>query len=145
MQTEAETIEEYLAGLPEDRFKIVSEVRKIILRNLHGGYEEIMQNGLISYIIPLSVFPNPYEEQPITYVSLDSQKDYVCICLEILDHDSNLLEWIEGEFENEGKELNIKENCIQFNRIDQLPLNVIGRVIASYTAEQYIRLYEGSI
>lgn len=43
MKSKASTVEEYLEGLPEDRRKALEAVRKVILKNLPRGYEEVLQ------------------------------------------------------------------------------------------------------
>ena len=53
MYSTATTVEEYLNELPEDRRAAVEAVRRVILDNLPEGYEEIMQFGMIGYVIPL--------------------------------------------------------------------------------------------
>ena len=47
MQSNAKTVKEYLASLPEDRRKVIEAVRKVILKNLDKDYEEGMQYGAI--------------------------------------------------------------------------------------------------
>lgn len=42
MRSEAKTVEEYLASLPEDRRAAISAVRAVILDNLPPGYAETM-------------------------------------------------------------------------------------------------------
>ena len=53
----ADTVADYLAELASDRREVVSAVRDIILQNLPEGFEEIMQYGMISYVVPLSRYP----------------------------------------------------------------------------------------
>jgi hypothetical protein len=48
MRSEAKTVDEYLAGLPEDRREAISTVRRRILDNLPDGYEEVMNWGMIT-------------------------------------------------------------------------------------------------
>ena len=40
MRSDATTVDEYLASLPDDRREAISEVREVILANLPNGYEE---------------------------------------------------------------------------------------------------------
>ena len=145
MQYEAETVEKYLLNLPADKRQIISEVREVILRNLMGGFAEMMLDNKISYVIPLSVYPDTDDGKPILYASLVYQKEYFTICLCNICTDPNLRYWFEEEFKKAGKELNMAEKCIKFDNIDQLALDVIGRAVASNTAEQYLRLYEDSL
>ena len=55
MKSTAKTVDEYLKGLPEDRRKAISAIRKVILDHLPKGYEECMSYGMIGYVV-LAVF-----------------------------------------------------------------------------------------
>ena len=80
MKSKASTVEEYLAGLPEDRLAAIQAVRKVILKNLPKGYEEVLQYGVLGYVVPLKVFPSGYlnrKNEPLPYIALASQKNYM--------------------------------------------------------------------
>jgi hypothetical protein len=49
MRSEANTVNEYLKNLPEEKRNAISTVRKVILKNLPKGFEESMSHGMISY------------------------------------------------------------------------------------------------
>ena len=68
MQSDAKTPEEYLSELDPTRREAISAVRTVILDNLPDGYDEVMQYGMISYIVPLSVIPDTYNGQPLMYI-----------------------------------------------------------------------------
>ena len=55
--SKAATVEEYLRELPAERRQTVEALRTVILDNLPGGYEEAMQFGMISYVVPLERYP----------------------------------------------------------------------------------------
>ena len=74
MQSKSTTIEDYLSNLPDDRAEQITRVRQTILENLPEGYEETMNWGMISYQVPLSVYPDTYNKQPLLYAALASQK-----------------------------------------------------------------------
>ena len=57
MKSDAATVEEYLSELSEERREAVSTVREVVLANLPSGYEEVMDFGMIAYVVPLSVCP----------------------------------------------------------------------------------------
>jgi len=69
----AATVEDYLAELSPERRETVSTVRDVILAHLPDGYEEMMDFGMISYVIPLSTYPITYNERPLMYAALSSQ------------------------------------------------------------------------
>ena len=72
MRSEATSVDEYLANLPEERRLAVETVRDTILTNLPDGYEEEMNWGMITYQVPLEVFPDTYNGQPLMYAALAS-------------------------------------------------------------------------
>ena len=60
MQSTATTAEQYLAELPEDRISAMSDLRNVVIENLHKGFEETMSYGMITYVVPHSIYPNGY-------------------------------------------------------------------------------------
>ena len=56
-------------------------VRRLILENLPMGFQEVMQYGMISYVIPLPRYPKTYNKQPLAYVFLAAQKNYSSLYL----------------------------------------------------------------
>src|SRR5258707_3534246 len=84
MQSTATTVEQYLAGLPDDRRSAIEAVRNVILKNLDTDYEEGMQYGMIGYYVPHSVYPAGYHcdpRQPLPFAALASQKNYMSLYL----------------------------------------------------------------
>ncbi len=49
MRSDATSVEEYLAELPNDRREVLEAVRGVILDNLPEGYEEVINWGMITY------------------------------------------------------------------------------------------------
>ena len=66
-KSKAETVDEYLAELPEERRAAISAVRQVVLDSLPEGYEEMMQFGMIGYVIPLVRYPVTYNGQALQY------------------------------------------------------------------------------
>ncbi|MCL1594224.1 MAG: hypothetical protein M3132_07740 [Actinomycetia bacterium] len=48
MRSEASTVEEYLAELPEGRREAIAVVRNTIVANLAPGFEEEMNFGMVT-------------------------------------------------------------------------------------------------
>ncbi|HXX95393.1 MAG TPA: DUF1801 domain-containing protein [Planctomycetota bacterium] len=145
MISKARTVPEYLASLPEDRRAAISEVRKIILENLDSGFEEGMQYGMIGYFVPHSLYPAGYHcdpRQPLTYAGLASQKNHMAIYLMCVYSDRKNQEWFRKEWAKTGKKLDMGKSCIRFRRLEDLPLEVIGKAIARVGVRKYILNYE---
>ena len=82
-KSNATTVQDYLDDLPADRRAVIATVRDLILRYLPAGYRESMQDGMISYEIPLERYPNTYNRQPLSYIVLAAQKNHRCLPYEL--------------------------------------------------------------
>jgi uncharacterized protein YdhG (YjbR/CyaY superfamily) len=103
MRSDAKTVEEYLAELPEDRREAISKVRELILENLPDGYEESMNWGMIAYEVPLSTYPDTYNGQPLAYAALASQKNHMAVYLTGIYMDDEAREKFEADYRATGK------------------------------------------
>jgi len=145
MTSTAKTVEEYLAGLPPDRRTAISAVRDVILANLPGGYEEVMQYGMIGYVVPHSIYPAGYHcdpSKPLSYAMLGSQKNHMAIYLCTVYGHKETESWFRKTYEATGKKLDMGKSCVRFKKIEQLPLEVIGQVIARTPVDKYIACIE---
>ena len=144
VQSNASSVQEYLDNLAPERRQVVEAVRSVILQNLPPGYEEGVQYGMISYYVPLSHYPNTYNKQPLSYVALASQKNYLSLYLMGLYADAETGAWFDSEYKKSGKKLNMGKSCVRFKKSEDLPLDLIGRVIAMTSIEDFIARYERS-
>ena len=138
----ATTVEEYLGELTPDRREAMGTIRKLILANLPVGYEEVMQFGMIGYVVPLERYPVTYNKQALGVVALASQKNYMSIYLMNVYGDQETATWFEEEFRASGKKLNMGKSCVRFKRPDDLPLDLIGKAVARTSVEEFLALYE---
>ena len=65
VKSNATTVEQYLAELPDERRSDVVRVRDMVLANLPEGYVETMRWGMITYEVPLDTYPDTYNAQPL--------------------------------------------------------------------------------
>jgi hypothetical protein len=144
VQSKAKTVQEYLDELPEERRAVVSAVRDVVLRHLPKGYQEAISWGVISYEIPLEQFPNTYNGQPLTYVALAAQKNHYALYLMCVYGDASKREQLDEEFKKRGKKLDMGKSCLRFKKLDDLPLDVIAKVVASVTPKKYMEYYDAS-
>lgn len=144
VQSKAETPEEYLESLPDDHREAIAAVRKTILEYLPAGYEEAMQYGMLSYVIPLERYPETYNGQPLGYVSLASQKNYMSLYLMGIYGEVDGRNWFEAEADRRGARLDIGKACVRFKRLEDLPLDLVGEAVAKIGVEDFIEKYEQS-
>ena len=72
-------LDEYLAGLPEERRKAVRAVRAAIRKRLPKGYVEQFSGGYIEWVVPLDRYPKTYNRRPLQLAALASQKQYLSV------------------------------------------------------------------
>ena len=145
MRSDAATVDDYLAGLPDERREAISTVRAVVRDNLPAGLVETMNWGMITYEIPLSIVPDTYNGQPLAYAALASQKNYMSVYLMAIYGSDDLRARFEADYAASGKKMDMGKSCVRFKKVDDLPLDVIGRAIKACTMEQYIAAYDASM
>ena len=140
--SKAETVEEYLQELPEDRRTVISEVRDVIVENLPDGYQEVMNWGMIAYEVPLERYPDTYNKKPLMYMALAAQKNHYAVYASGVYVRPGGESWVEEEFQKAGKRLDMGKSCIRFRKLEYLPLEVIGEIASGQSVDEFISMYE---
>ena len=143
MKSEAKTIQGYLSEMPPDRRKAIETVRKTILENLPSGYEEALNWGMITYQVPLEVYPDTYNKKPLMYAALANQKNHMAVYLTAIYMDEKLSQDFEKTYRETGKRFDVGKSCVRFRKLDDLPLPVIAKCIRSMDMEEFISRNRG--
>jgi hypothetical protein len=143
-RSRATTVQGYLETLTPDQREVVAAVREVVLDNLPKGYEEAMNWGMISYELPLERYPHTYNKQPFSYAALAAQKNYFTLYLNGAYADPKQAQYLAKEFKKRGKKLDMGKSCLRFKQLDDLPLDVIGKVIASTPPDKLIKRVEAA-
>ena len=143
-KSKAKTVDEYLAELPEDRRAEIAIVRKVILANLPDGYQEMMQFGMIGYVVPLERYPVTYNGQPLMFAALASQKNYMSLYLMNICSDEAVEKWFVEGYKASGKKLDMGKACVRFKSLQDLPIDLVGEAIALTPVAGFIKRYEAS-
>ena len=69
-----QSVTEFLAALPPERAAELQRVRAAIRRALPKGYEEAVAGKVIAYQVPLAVYPDTYNRQPLWLAALRAPK-----------------------------------------------------------------------
>jgi uncharacterized protein YdhG (YjbR/CyaY superfamily) len=141
VQSNAESVEQYLAELPDDRRDAIAEVRDVVLDNLPDGYVETMNWGMISYEVPLETFGDTYNKKPLMYAALASQKNHMAVYLTTVYSSEENEDWFRERYEATGKKLDMGKSCVRFKKLDQLPVDLIGEVIAKTSVADFLAEY----
>jgi uncharacterized protein YdhG (YjbR/CyaY superfamily) len=145
MPKQPDTVEDYLQSLPADRRAAMQKVREVVLANLPEGYEECVSYGMIGYVVPHKLYPAGYHcnpELPLPFVNLGSQKNHMALYLMHVYGDPKTEEWFRKAYAATGKKLDMGKSCVRFRKAEDLPLDVIGQVIARMPVKDYIARFE---
>lgn len=149
MQSKAKTIEQYFSELPEDRKEIMTELRKVILKNLPKGFQEEMNYGMVGYVVPHSIYPAGYHcdpKQPLPFLCIASQKNHVAIYHMGIYANPKLLKWFTDEYpKHSNKKLDMGKSCIKFKKAQDVPLKLIGELISKMSVKDWIEIYESNL
>lgn len=144
MQSEAESVDAYLAELPEPRRGEVAKVLEFVRAHMPDGLSEEMGFGMINWVVPLEVVPDTYNGKPLVYAGLASQKRHISLYLMTLYAGAVLT---EDEFRarwSGPKKLNMGKSCVRFTKFDDLDTELIAEVLDGVSMADYIGAYEAS-
>lgn len=144
VSSNAATVPEYLASLPPERRKVVAAMRRFVRQHLPKGYREAMRYGMVAYEVPLSVYPDTYNGQPLVYVALAAQKNNYALYLTCAYLDESRTERLRKAWMALGRHPDMGKSCLRFRSMEELPLEAIGREIESAPPAEFIRRHEAS-
>ena len=138
VSSQATTVDDYLAELPPERTAIVSAMRDLVNKAIPGGYDEVMRWGMINWDVPLEASGPTYNKQPLSYVALAAQKNGYSLYLNCAACSPESVQRLQSAAAAIGRKLDMGKSCIRFKRLDQLPLDAIGREIGSASPADYL-------
>ena len=130
----------FLAKLPAERRPSVERVRDVVRRHLPKGYEEVVSKNMLVYQVPLERYPDTYNGRPLWYVALASEKSYLSLHLLVVYADAGRAQRLRDGFHAAGKKLDMGKACIHFRTADDLPLDVIGELVASAPVDRWVEI-----
>lgn len=129
---------EYLASLPQDRRESISALRDLILQNLPQGYQETVNWGMLSYEVPLEIYPDTYNKKPLNFIGLAAQKNYNSLYLMSVYQNPADYQDLMDAFDAMGVKPDIGKSCLRFKKLEQLPLETISRLIAKTSVQEFV-------
>lgn len=149
MQYEANSPEQYISQLPENRQQAMTALRQVVKENLPEGFEETMSYGMIGYVVPHRLYPSGYHvnpKDPLPFISIASQKNYIALYHMGIYTYPPILAWFQEEYPKHVKtKLDMGKSCIRFKKVDDLPYALIGELCGKISMESYIEKYEAAL
>jgi hypothetical protein len=104
---------------------------------------------MIGYVVPHTLYPKGYHcspEQPLPFINIASQKNFIALYHLGLYADQSLLEWFVQEYPKYSKaKLDMGKSCIRFKKVAQIPYNLIGELATKITPAEWINIYENKL
>ena len=146
MKSQAKTPEEYLSELPETQQIAVKKLRQILQQNLPEGFEEIMQYGMISFVVPHNLYPQGYHcdpKLPLPFISLAGQKNFIALYHMGIYQNPKLYDWFVEEYgQTISSKLDMGKSCIRFKKPDQIPYDLIAKLAQKMSVQDWILAYK---
>lgn len=146
MLIEAETIEEYMAALPENRKEAVQRLHQVIVEQLPDGFEVGILGAMINYYVPLAVYPDGYHctpGKPLPFLALASQKAHIALYHMGIYMDQELHDWFVAAYQTQvPTKLDMGKSCVRMKNPKNIPYELIGDLVSKMSMERYIELYE---
>lgn len=146
MLYDANTMQELLEQLPEDRRYAIQKLREIIKENLPEGFEELYSDGFIQYVVPHSLYPAGYHcnpKEPLPFIGLASQKHFIAFYHMGVYAYKDILDWFKLEYSKQvTTKLDMGKSCIRFKNMEKIPYELLGELCTKITPQMWIELYE---
>jgi hypothetical protein len=147
MTSQAATADQYFAELPVERQEAMEKLRATLLKHLPKGFKETMSYGMVTYCVPHETYPAGYHcnpEQPLPFISIASQKNFIALYHMGMYSDPKLLEWFTAEYPKHSKtKLDMGKSCVRFKKPETIPFELIGQLAEKMSPKQWIECYEG--
>ena len=149
MTSNAKTPDEYIDQLPEDRKDPISKLRKIINQNIDKGFSEEINYGMIGWVVPPSLYPDGYHcnpKLPLPFLSIASRKHFVAVYHMGIYANPKLLDWFVSEYlKHCSNKLDMGKSCVRFKKIENIPYDLIGELVAKMSVKDWTKLYESNV
>jgi len=146
MQSKATNADQYIAELPEDRKEAMQKLREVVKKNIPKGFEETMQYGMISYVVPHSIYPGGYHCNPadaLPFMSIASQKNHISVYHSGIYADPEIMAWFVSEYpKHASNKLDMGKSCIRFKNPKNIPFELFAELTSKMSVAQWIAKYE---
>ena len=149
MQYKADSPEDYISQLPEERKAPMTKLHNLIKDNMPKGLESGMGYGMLAYFVPKSVYPPGYHCKPfppLPFINIASQKNFIALYHSGLYSKKELYDWFVNEYPKHSKyKLDMGKSCIRFKKVEDIPYDLIKELMGKMTVEEWIEIYESAI
>ncbi len=149
MQAVGKTVDEILISLPTDRAEPFNKLHETIVKNLPKGFEAAISYGGLGYVVSHKLYPAGYHckpSEPLPFAGIASQKNSINFYHMGIYANPKLLDWFVAEYaKHTNQKLDMGKSCIRFKKLDDIPYNLIGKLMQKMTVAEWIQIYESKL
>ena len=149
MKIDANSPDEYVEKVPEERRDSFKRLRQTVLDHLPAGFEEVMSYGMIGYVVPHSLYPDGYHctpALPLPFMNIANQKNFIAFYHIGIYAEPELLEWFLSEYKALNlRKLDMGKSCMRFKKWEEIPFELIGQLVAKRSPQDWIAVYESQL
>ncbi|MFP4844338.1 DUF1801 domain-containing protein [Winogradskyella sp. PE311] len=149
MQYKADSPEDYISQLPEERKGPITKLHNLIKKHMPEGLEAGMGYGMPAYFVPKSIYPAGYHCKPfppLPFISLASQKNFIAFYHMGMYAKKELHDWFVAEYPKHSKyKLDMGKSCVRFKKIEDIPYDLIEQLLSKMSVEEWVEIYENTI
>ena len=142
-------VSDYLAALSPDRKAPMERLVAVIRDNLPGGFDEVINYGMPSWVVPHSTYAAGYHVNPtlpLPFLGLASQKSHIGLYHMGIYASPDLMEWFVQAYPQHCKtKLNMGKSCVRFKSVRNIPYDLVGDLCSRMSPQQWIALYEAQV
>lgn len=120
--SESLTYDEYLATLPDERRELIHRVWQVVREHMPAGYVEQIGPKFLQFAAGSE-----------GYVALANQKNYVSLYLLPVYVEPSL----KPKLDCVDRKLKVGKSCVNFTKAEDLPLDIIGEIVGSFTPQEF--------
>jgi uncharacterized protein YdhG (YjbR/CyaY superfamily) len=148
MKISAKSVDEYVENVPENYSEGIQKLREVVKNNIPEGFEEMLNYGMIGFVVPHELYPNGYHcdpKLPLPFINIAAQKNFISFYHMGIYAKPSLLEWfVEQYAKTSTQKLDMGKSCIRFKKADHIPYNLIGELVKKMTVQNWIEVYENA-
>ena len=145
MKNLEKSVDEYVANVSENYHDAIQKLREVVKMNIPKGFAEMLNYGMIGFVVPHELYPNGYHcdpKLPLPFVNIAAQKNFISFYHMGIYAKPSLLEWfVEQYAKTSTQKLDMGKSCIRFKKADHIPYDLIGELIKKMTVVNWIAVY----
>lgn len=144
VSSKATSVAQYLKELPADRRAVISAVRDLVNRHLPKGFAEVMQYGMIAWIVPPATLPVTYNGQPYAVIGLAAQKNnFALYSMGAYASPETRAVFVKA-YRDAGMKLDMGGSCIRFKSLDALLQPAVAKLVSTVTVDDAVAQHDAA-